>query len=87
MEDKYIISVNDGVLNEGGKNVFSREEVDVVFENWNGGEVMMDWGKEEYSVDDLIEYGSVGEKVEIYNESMVEMGDEFVSVSVIKLVM
>ena len=48
---------------------------------------MIDEDGEEVSVDDLIELGSMGEKVNIVNESMVEVGDEWVELSVVKLEM
>jgi hypothetical protein len=84
---KYVIIVNDGLYNDYDikKNVFNREELDSVFKEWSGGEDIVDSGGEVYNVDDLIEYGSIGEKVEIYNENMVERGDDFVSVGVVEL--
>jgi hypothetical protein len=79
----FVILVNGGLY--GGGDVFSREELDSVFEEWNGGEVMLDEDDEEVSIDGLIELGEMGEKVNIYNESMVERGDEWVEVSVVRL--
>jgi hypothetical protein len=90
-EDKFVIVVNGGLfngeLNEVAVNVFSRKELDEVFEEWNGGEVMVDEDGEEYGIDDLIELGSMGEKANIVNESMVEMSDVggWVEVSIVKL--
>ena len=81
--NKYVILVNSGLY--GGGHVFSREELDNVFEEWTGGEVMMSEDDEEVSIDDLIGYGADGEKVNIVNESMIEMGEEWVEVSVVKL--
>ena len=80
---KYVILVNGGLY--GGGDVFSREELDSHFEGWNDCEVMWSEDGEEVSVDDLIELGEMGEKVNIVNESMVEMGDEWVELSVVKL--
>ena len=95
MEDKYIILVNGGTYNSSAfdksnvvgrsGNVFSREELDLIFNDWSGGEDMVDEDGESYGVDDLIELGEMGERVNIVNEEMVEMGDEWVQVSVIKL--
>jgi hypothetical protein len=82
-KDKFVILVNGGLY--GGGNVFSREELDGVFEEWNKGEVMLDEDEFGVSVSDLIEVGSIGEKINIVNESMVEVGDEWVEVSVVKL--
>ena len=81
---KFIILVNSGLYNSS-VNVFSREELEEVFDEWSGGDVMIDEDGEEVSVDDLIELGSMGEKVNIVNESMVEMGDEWVELSVVEL--
>jgi hypothetical protein len=97
MEDKYIILVNKGVYNSyvvdgmggvvgRGGNVFSREELDLIFNDWSGGEVMESVdGDEVYDVDKLIELGEMGMHAEIWNENMVEMGDDWVDVSIIKL--
>ena len=97
MEDKYIILVNKGVYNsyafdgKGGVvgrsgNVFSREELDVIFKDWSGGEDMVGSDDDEvYDVDKLIELGEMGMHAEIWNENMVEMGDDWVDVSIIKL--
>jgi hypothetical protein len=85
--NKFVILVNGGLYNGNSVNVFSRKELEEVFEEWGGGEVMLDEEGEEVSVDDLIELGSMGEKVNIVNESMVEVGDEWVELSVVKLEM
>ena len=83
--NKYVILVNGGLY--GGGYVFDREELDGVFEEWSEGEVMMSEDGEEISIDDLIGYGGDGERVNIVNESMVEMSDVggWVEVSVVKL--
>ncbi len=81
---KFVILVNSGLYNSS-VNVFSREELEEVFDEWSGGDVMIDEDGEEVSVDDLIELGSMGEKVNIVNESMVEIGDEWVELSVVEL--
>ena len=83
--NKYVILVNGGLY--GGGWVFDREELDGVFEEWSEGEVMMSEDGEEISIDDLIGYGGDGERVNIVNESMVEMSDVggWVEVSVVKL--
>ena len=81
--NKYVILVNGGLY--GGGYVFDRDELDDVFEEWSENQVMMSEDGEEISIDDLIGYGGDGERVNIVNESMVEMGDEWVEVSVVKL--
>jgi hypothetical protein len=83
--NKYVILVNGGLY--GGGYVFDRDELDDVFEEWSEGEVMMSEEGEEISIDDLISYGGDGERVNIVNESMVEMSDMggWVEVSVVKL--
>jgi hypothetical protein len=82
--EKFVVLVNDGLY--GGGKVFSRKELDELFEEWSGGEVMLDEDEFEVSVNDLIEIGSIGEKISIVNESMVEMGDELVEISIVKLI-
>jgi hypothetical protein len=81
----FVILVNSGLY--GGGDVFSREELDSVFEEWSGGEEMMSDDEEEVDIDYLIGMGEMGESVCIVNESMVEVGDEWVEVSVVKLIM
>ena len=81
---KFVILVNSGLFNSGG-NVFNRDELEKVFEEWNGGGVMMCEEGEEVSINDLIELGSMGERVNIVNESMVEMGEEWVELSIVEL--
>lgn len=95
--EKYIILVNSGVYNSSAidksdvigrsANVFSREEVDLIFNDWTGGEVMVDEDGEEVSIDDLIEVGDCGERLSVVNEEMVEMSDMggWVEVSILKL--
>ena len=84
-EDKFVILVNSGLY--GGGKVFSREELDSVFEEWSGGEVMISDDEEEVDIDYLIGMGEIGESVCIVNENMVERGDEWTEVSVVKLIM
>jgi hypothetical protein len=79
----FVILVNSGLY--GGGDVFSREELDSVFEEWSGGEVMMSDDEEEVDIDYLIGMGEMGESVCIINERMVDRGDEWVEVSVVKL--
>jgi len=79
----YIIIVNGGVYE--GKYFESEGEVKEVLNEWSGGEEMKDEEDEVVSFEDLLESGRYGESVEIWNESMVEMGDEFVNVSVVEL--
>ncbi len=81
---KFIVLVNSGVYNDSG-NVFDREGLEKLFEEWSEGEVLMSDEGEEVSIDELIEMGSMGEKINIVNESMVEMGDEWVELSVVEL--
>jgi len=79
----YIIIVNGGVYE--GKYFENEGEVKEVLNEWSGGEEMKDEEDEVVSFEDLLESGRYGESVEIWNESMVEMGDEFVNVSVVEL--
>lgn len=83
---KFVILCNNGVfVGTNDKNVFTREELDVEFGIWNNGTEMLTEDDEVVTVDDLIELGNCGERVDIYNENMVEMGDDFVSVSIVEL--
>ena len=81
--NKYVILVNGGLY--GGGYVFDRDELDDVFEEWSENQVMMSDDEEEVDIDYLIGMGEMGESVCIVNESMVERGDEWVEVSVVKL--
>lgn len=82
---KYIIKVNDGFFNKGNNNVFNKEELVGIFEEWGRGEKMVDSDGEEVSIDDLIEVGNCGEMIEIYNKGMVEYGDDYVEVGVMEI--
>ena len=78
----YVIVVNGSLYNtERGTNFFSRQELDVVFDHLSGGEVMLDADDEVLTVDDLIG----DEPEDVYNDNMVEMGDDFVSVVIVEL--
>ena len=81
---KFIVLVNSGVYNDSG-NVFDREGLEKLFEEWSEGEVLMSDEGEEVSIYELIEVGIMGERINIVNESMVEMGDDYVEVSVVEL--
>ncbi len=83
---KYVILCNNGVfVGTNDKNVFTREELDVEFGRWNNDTEMLDEEGEVVTIDNLIDLGNSGERVDIYNEDMVEMGDDFVSVSIVEL--
>ena len=76
---KYIVVVNNGIYYDYmmKKNVFNREELELSFKNWSEGEDMIDEDDNVVSIDDLM-----NERREIYNESMVERGDEFVEIEI-----
>ena len=80
---KYVILVNGGVY--GGGEVFDREGVERVISEWSGGKELIDEDEEVISIDELIEVGSMGEKKLIWNEEMVEMGDDWVELSICEL--
>lgn len=82
---KYIINVNGGVFDKGGKNVFDEKELVEVFEEWSEGKKMVDRYGEEVEVKDLIEVGECGDVIEICNKEMCERGDDYVEVSVVEL--
>ena len=77
----YIILVNEGVLFDEDKNVFERDELDNIMNDWSNGESLVDEDGEVYSIDDLI--GNC--KIDLYVGDMVEMGDDFVSVCIVEL--
>jgi len=81
--EKYVILVNGGVYRGG--EVFDREGVEKVIYEWSEGKELVDEDEEVVSIDELIEVGSIGEKKLIWNEEMVEMGDDWVELSVCKL--
>jgi len=83
MNKKYVILVNDGLI-DGGK-VFDYKGLEDKFNEWSDGEKLIDDMGDVVSVDDLIELGGFGEKSSIINESMLEMGDDEVEVSVVEL--
>ena len=84
----FVIIVNGGLFCENlcdEKNVFNREELEKLFDKWSKGNDLVDEEDNVYEVDDLIEVGECGESVDLVNEEMCEMGDDCVSVSVVKL--
>lgn len=89
--DKYIILVNGGVYyDDGGKrSVFSREEVEREIKEWSESKVLIDEDGEEVSIDNLVEAGDCGERINVVNEEMVAMSDVggWVEVSIMKLYM
>lgn len=85
MNKKYIVNVNGGVFDKGGKNVFDLKEVESIFEEWSEGKKMVDRYDEEVSIDDLIEVGECGDVIEICNKEMCERGDSYVEVSIVEL--
>ena len=80
---KYVILVNGGLY--GGGKVFDREGVEKVISEWSGNKELIDEDEKVVSIDELIEMGSMGEKKEIWNEEMVEMGDDYVELSICEL--
>ena len=85
MNKKYIIIVNSGVFDKDGKNVFSKDELVEVFEEWSEGKKMVDIDDEVIGIDELIEVGSCGDVVRICNKEMCERGDDYVELSVVEL--
>ena len=87
--NKFVMIWNSGLFCKGNKNVFNRDELNEIFSNDFGlKELMMNEG-EVYSVnegiDEMIECGNMGESVELINEECVEMGDDFVNVSIVRI--
>lgn len=83
--EKFIVIWNDGVFYCDGKNVLSMEEVKSIFE---GKKLcVMDDEDElvEIGVKELVEK-MLDEKVEVYCDDLVEMGDDYVEVMLVKLV-
>lgn len=84
--DKFTILCNGGVfVGTNDKNAFTREELDVEFAHWSNNTEMVDEDGEVVTIDDLICMGDCGQQYDIYNKNMAEMGDDFVSVSVVEL--
>jgi len=97
----YLILINDGVwYKPDGTNVFaSLEEIEnLLLESLDDGETLSISETEDEDEDDLTDYdvkgavqalldiGGYGECLYIHNSSMVEYGDDYVSMSIIKLI-
>ena len=84
---KFVMVWNGGLYFKGNKNVFSRDELCDIFSNEFGLEELVIGNDEVYSVNDginkMIECGSEG--VELFNEECLEMGDDFVNVSIVEI--
>jgi hypothetical protein len=84
---KFVMVWNGGLYFKGNKNGFSRYELCEIFSSEFGLEELMMGNGEVYSVNDgvdkMIECGSEG--VELFNEECVEMGDDFVNVSIVEI--
>jgi hypothetical protein len=80
--NKYIIIVNNGLYYDNvlQKNIFSREELEKSFIVWSKGNEMVDEEGDKISIDDLIE-----SKREVWTESMVERGDDWVEVEICEI--
>jgi hypothetical protein len=83
-DNMYVIIVNDGVYE--CKLFENLDDVEKVLNDWSNGEEMRDEDGEIVDVYDLLECGSMGECVDVYNKNMVEMGDDYVGLSVVELV-
>lgn len=88
--DKFVVLVNSGLW-DGGKVFVGLESVKELFKgegvkNWNiddGGEDLklnFDEG-----IEMLLYFGSMGEKVIVKNEELLERGEDYVEVSICKL--
>lgn len=90
---KFIMLWNGGVrFKENGGNVYDMEEVRKVFEgkelkveNGDNENDLVEIGVEEL-IEEMIELGGCGEKLNVYCEELVERGDDFVDVSLIEIV-
>lgn len=81
--NKYIVIVNNGLYYDNilQKNIFSREELEKSFIGWSKGNEMVDEEGDKISIDGLIYNG----KREIWTESMVERGDDWVEVEICEI--
>ena len=75
----YIILVNDGLF-EGNKVFNNIEEINDCLSNWSDGEEFIDEDGEVVDVEDLIDC-----RVDLINDNMCEMGDDSVSIGIVKL--
>lgn len=85
--EKFVVLVNGGLW-EGGKVFVGLESVKEMFkgegiEKWiiDGDEFEFDEG-----IDELLSGGDGGYKLEVGNEELCEMGDDFCELSICKLV-
>ena len=80
----YIVLVNGGAY-EGGRVFRDTDELQALLDEWSAGEEMLNEDEELVTLDDLIDAGGYGEPIDVYCQNMVEMGDDFVQLSVIEL--
>lgn len=82
---KFKVKVNGGVYyGDNGKSVFDEEELKVELVKWNGGKNEFKLEDEVVDVVGLIDVCGWG-KVEVYEESMVEMGDDYVELGLVEI--
>lgn len=85
MSDKYVLLINDGLYHaDGGKNMATLKEWREELIKWNGGSETFTHEDGECDVDELINMLKIG-CVELYNQSMVERGDDYVECELVKL--
>ena len=78
----YTIIANGGLLSNDGKNVFNRRQIEDFFTDWSGGKELVNEDDEIVTIDDLIDISGYGESIDLFNQEMCEMGDDYVSVSI-----
>jgi len=80
---KYIILLNGGCFyNKDYKNMFSMKELEVEINKWSNGEDLLNEENEVLEIEDLIDC----EGIKLFVDSMVEMGDDYIEINIIKLV-
>ena len=87
---KVVLMVNDGVYYSGNRNVFDLDELKRLVVEWNKGKngFSVEVDEDENEVVDVDKLMEMCEdcRVCVYEEDMVEMGDDFVELMVVELV-
>lgn len=88
--EKYVVLVNDGLW--GGGLVFvGLESVKNLFKDMGIKKWVVDDGDEDLKlsfnegIEMMLDFGGMGEKVVVKNEELLEMGDDYVTLSICKL--
>jgi hypothetical protein len=81
----YIIIVNGSLYSsKDSRNMFTMDELGEELTEWSGGTAIMDEDDNELSVEELIKYCE-GCPCDIFNDNMVERGDDWVTMGIFEI--